>query len=62
MIDFHLTDNDKKVLDSVRTEALACRAYARHYDENEHEFPPGRTARGEAVPAADEPVRGSRRR
>jgi len=40
MIDFHLTDNDKKLLDSVRTEALACRAYARHYDENEHEFPP----------------------
>jgi len=40
MIDFRLTDNDKKVLDSVRTEALACRAYARHYDENEHEFPP----------------------
>jgi acyl-CoA dehydrogenase len=40
MIDFELTQNDKKVLDSVRTEALACRAYARHYDENEHEFPP----------------------
>ena len=40
MIDFQLTDNDKKLLDSVRTEALACRAYARYYDENEHEFPP----------------------
>jgi acyl-CoA dehydrogenase len=40
VIDFTLTDNDKKVLDSVRSEALACRAYARHYDENEHEFPP----------------------
>jgi acyl-CoA dehydrogenase len=40
MIDFTLTDHDKKVLDSVRAEALACRAYARHYDENEHEFPP----------------------
>ena len=40
MIDFELTQNDKKVLASVRTEALACRAYARHYDENEHEFPP----------------------
>ena len=40
MIDFELTPNDKKVLGSVRTEALACRAYARHYDENEHEFPP----------------------
>ena len=40
MIDFHLTDNDKKVLDATRAEALVCRAYARHYDENEHEFPP----------------------
>ena len=40
MIDFELTQNDKKVLDTVRAEALACRAYARHYDENEHEFPP----------------------
>ena len=40
MIDFHLTDSDKKVLGAIRTEALACRAYARHYDENEHEFPP----------------------
>jgi len=40
MIDFHLTDNDKKVLGATRVEALACRAYARHYDENEHEFPP----------------------
>jgi acyl-CoA dehydrogenase len=40
MIDFNLSDGDKKVLDSIRSEALACRAYARHYDENEHEFPP----------------------
>jgi len=40
MIDFQLTDNDKKVLGATRVEALACRAYARHYDENEHEFPP----------------------
>ena len=40
MIDFHFTDNDKKALAATRVEALACRAYARHYDENEHEFPP----------------------
>jgi len=40
MIDFTLTDNDRKVLDSVRREALVTRSYARHYDENEHEFPP----------------------
>jgi acyl-CoA dehydrogenase len=40
MIDFELTPKDKKILDTVREEALACRKYARHYDENEHEFPP----------------------
>jgi acyl-CoA dehydrogenase len=40
VIDFTLTDNDKKVLDAIRSEALVCRSYARHYDENEHEFPP----------------------
>ncbi|RIL05309.1 MAG: acyl-CoA dehydrogenase [Proteobacteria bacterium] len=40
MIDFTFTEHDKKVLDAVRAEALVCRGYARHYDENEHEFPP----------------------
>jgi len=40
VIDFTLTDNDRKVLDTIRAEALVCRSYARHYDENEHEFPP----------------------
>ena len=40
MIDFELTDNDKQMLDRVREQALVCRKYARHYDENEHEFPP----------------------
>ncbi|MCP5056550.1 MAG: acyl-CoA dehydrogenase [bacterium] len=40
MIDFNLTDTDNKILDYVRTEALVARKYARHYDENEAEFPP----------------------
>jgi acyl-CoA dehydrogenase len=40
MIDFTLTTNDQKVLDAIRREALACRNYARHYDEHEDEFPP----------------------
>ncbi len=40
MIDFELSDNDKKVLDAVRTQALICREHGRYYDENEHEFPP----------------------
>jgi acyl-CoA dehydrogenase len=40
MIDFEPTEGDRKILDQVRAEALICRNYARHYDENEHEFPP----------------------
>jgi acyl-CoA dehydrogenase len=40
MIQFELTQHDKKVLGDVRQEAVICRQYARHYDENEHEFPP----------------------
>ncbi len=40
MINFELSDSDRKILDHVREEALVCRDYARHYDENEHEFPP----------------------
>jgi len=48
MIDFTLSPNDKKILDAVREQSLVCRRYARHYDENEHEFPP------DALPEADE--------
>ena len=45
-MDFRLSDNDRKLLDATREEALICRQYARHYDENEHEFPP-ENCRGE---------------
>ncbi len=48
MIDFELTENDKKVLDAVRIQALICREHGRYYDENEHEFPP------DALSEADE--------
>ena len=48
MIDFNLTDNDTKLLDYVRSEALVARKYARYYDENEAEFPP------EALDEADD--------
>jgi acyl-CoA dehydrogenase len=47
MINFELSDSDRKILDHVREEALVCRGYARYYDENEHEFPP------DALPEAD---------
>lgn len=39
-MDFRLSDNDRKLLDATREEALICRQYARHYDEHEDEFPP----------------------
>jgi len=40
MIDFTLSEKDRRVLDYVRKEALVVRKYARQYDEAEHEFPP----------------------
>jgi acyl-CoA dehydrogenase len=40
MIDFELTVKDRDILAAIRREALVARSYARHYDENEHEFPP----------------------
>ncbi len=40
MINFELSEYDKKILAQVRAAALVSRKYARYYDENEHEFPP----------------------
>lgn len=40
MIDFTLSDADKKVMAAIREEALIARKYARYYDEHEEEFPP----------------------
>jgi acyl-CoA dehydrogenase len=40
MIDFELSANEQQILAKVREQALVARKYARHYDENEHEFPP----------------------
>jgi acyl-CoA dehydrogenase len=50
MIDFQLTANDQKVLNAVRQEALVARKYARHYDENEHEFPPEKLEEAKTFP------------
>lgn len=51
MIDFELSDNDKKVLTAVRSEALIARNYARFYDENEHEFPPQKLPEADSHPS-----------
>lgn len=40
MISFELSENDKNILAELREQGLVARKYARHYDENEHEFPP----------------------
>jgi acyl-CoA dehydrogenase len=50
MIDFTLTENDRRLLDAVRAEALVARRYARHYDENEHEFPPDELPEAKDLP------------
>jgi acyl-CoA dehydrogenase len=50
MIDFQLTENDQKLLDHVRKEALVARTYARHYDEHEHEFPPDELPEAKTFP------------
>jgi acyl-CoA dehydrogenase len=50
MIDFTLTPHDREALDALRREALVCRRYARHYDENEHEFPPDELPEAEDFP------------
>jgi acyl-CoA dehydrogenase len=52
MIDFTLSDRDQKVLDYVRSESLVARKYARHYDENEHEFPPDALPEAKDFPGA----------
>ncbi len=51
MIDFKPSENDQKLLDALREQALVARKYARYYDENEHEFPPD-----ELEEAADHPT------
>jgi acyl-CoA dehydrogenase len=52
MIDFTLTENDQRVLDYVRSEGLVARKYARHFDENEHEFPPDELPEAKDYPGA----------
>jgi len=58
MIRFDLSDNDRKVLEHVRQEALVARKYARHYDENEHEFPPDELPEAEQFPGLFEVMAG----
>ncbi len=58
MIDFELSDGDRRVLAQVREEALVARRYARDYDENEHEFPPNELEEAAEYPRLEEIMRG----
>jgi len=58
MIHFDLSENDRKVLEHVRQEALVARKYARHYDENEHEFPPDELPEADQFPGLFEVMAG----
>ncbi len=58
MIDFELSEHDRQVLGQIRAEALVCRRYARHYDENEHEFPPDELEEAGDFPTLLETLRG----
>jgi len=58
MISFQLSENDRKVLEHVRREALVCRTYARYYDENEHEFPPDELPEAKDFPSLFEVLGG----
>lgn len=58
MIDFTLSENDKKVLEGLRKEALVARQYARYYDEHEEEFPPDQLPEAQDYPGIGELLRG----
>ena len=53
MIDFDLSERDQGILERAHEKALICRGYARHYDENEHEFPPDALPEAKDFPEFD---------
>ena len=58
MIEFELSTQDQKILDEIRSQALVARQYARHYDENEHEFPPDQLEEAKDHPTLTALLRG----
>ncbi len=56
MIDFRLTETDKKILARLREEAIICRKYAREFDEREGEMIPDSLPETEAFYANADPV------
>ncbi len=58
MINFELSENDRKVIEGLRAQALVARQYARYYDENEHEFPPDELEEAKNFPSLSELLEG----
>ncbi|MEE8508048.1 MAG: hypothetical protein V3T07_03195, partial [Myxococcota bacterium] len=58
MINFELSENDRKVVEGLRAQALVARQYARYYDENEHEFPPDELEEAKDFPSLSELLEG----
>jgi len=56
MIDFRLTETDRKILSRIREEAMICRQYAREFDENESEMIPDTLPETESFYANAAPV------
>ena len=58
MIDFELSKNDRKLVDSLKAQGLVARKYARYYDENEDEFAPDQLEEAKDFPTLGELLQG----
>jgi acyl-CoA dehydrogenase len=60
MIDFTLTEHDKKCIAAVKERSLIARKYARYYDEHEEEFPPDELPEAKDFPGSVYAIMGQR--
>jgi acyl-CoA dehydrogenase len=54
MVDFSLSENDRKILDLIRQEGLVRRKYSRYYDTHENEIPPDEFPEAKDFPGQQE--------
>ncbi len=60
MIDFTLTEHDRKCIASIKERGLIARKYARYYDEHEEEFPPDELPEAKDFPGSAYALMGQR--
>ncbi len=60
MIDFTLTEHDRKCITSIKERGLIARKYARYYDEHEDEFPPDELPEAKDFPGSAYALMGQR--